>query len=150
MDEITDKVARLPQALAEAEDRALEERLRCEELQRQRKEISGSAAQPTQLQILVPYLEACHSLSLAIRAIPGRPSTTQSDITNPVGRIFPRRIVPWNDFLASQEDIWSLLSDPSFTSQHIFPSKHLLDHARSNIRPISSDDCKIALASMEL
>ncbi|KAF4512601.1 hypothetical protein G6O67_001718 [Ophiocordyceps sinensis] len=36
--------------------------------------------------------------------------TTQSETTNPAGRIFPRRIVPWDDFATRLEDIWDDLT----------------------------------------
>ncbi|AEO59462.1 hypothetical protein MYCTH_2111646 [Thermothelomyces thermophilus ATCC 42464] len=38
-----------------------------------------------------------------------------------------------------QEEIWNRLFDPSFASQHTFPSQHQLDYIQSLITPISSE-----------
>ncbi|KAH8759464.1 hypothetical protein F5883DRAFT_144817 [Diaporthe sp. PMI_573] len=65
-------------------------------------------------QTLERYLEACHSLSLAIDVVVDRSLTTQGDTTNPASRVYPRRIIPWHDFPAQQEEIWNKLSEPSF------------------------------------
>jgi hypothetical protein len=119
----------------EAEIRVLHEQRRREEEQRRREE----AEKVLQPQTLEPYLEACHALSLAIEVVTDRSLTTQGDTTNPVGRIYPRRIVPWHDFPARQEEIWDQLSEPSFASQHAFPSQHQLDYVRTLITPISSE-----------
>ncbi|KAF3760063.1 hypothetical protein M406DRAFT_269932 [Cryphonectria parasitica EP155] len=116
-----DEIAKLRQELAEAERRRDE------------------AEQVVQLQLLIPYLEACHSLSLAIQVVTDPSWTTQGDTTNPVGRIYPRQILPWSDFPARQEDIWECLSEPSFTSLRQFPSQHQLDYVQSLIGPISSE-----------
>ena len=113
-----DEISRLRQALAEAEgrreveqrlreeaeSRVLDEQRRREEEQRRREEAEeiSRAAQP---QTLERYLETCHSLSLAIHAVADRSLTTQGDTTNPAGRFYPRRIVPWRDFPAMQEEI---------------------------------------------
>lgn len=157
------ELARLPEALAtaqrqrdeeqhlreEAESRVLdaqrrrdeEQRLR-EEAQRLREEeqrLREEAEEVAKTQTLDRYLELCHSLSLAIDVITDRSLTTQGDTTNPVGRIYPRRIIPWDDFPAGQEEIWNLLSEPSFTSQPAFPSQHQVDYVRSLISPISSE-----------
>ncbi|UKZ73878.1 hypothetical protein TrVFT333_001532 [Trichoderma virens FT-333] len=64
----------------------------------------------------------------------------KGDATNPTGLIFPRRIVPWDDFAARQEEIWNELSASGvFHSQPWFPSKPQMDHTRSRIRPISNE-----------
>ena len=115
-----DEIARLRQALAEEQHR------------REKAEQVAEKSQPLQLE---PYLEACHTLSLAT----DRSLTTQGDTTNPVGRIHPRRIVPWDEFPARQEEIWNQLFEPSFASQHTFPSQHQLEYVRSLIGPISSE-----------
>ncbi|KAF9872599.1 hypothetical protein CkaCkLH20_09778 [Colletotrichum karsti] len=95
------------------------------------------ASQPQTLQA---YLEACHSLSLAIQIVTDRSLTTQGDTTNPTGRIFPQRIIPWDDFPTAQEGIWAQLPPGgSFSSQPLFPSQHQLDYVMSLIRPISSE-----------
>ncbi|EPE03243.1 serine threonine protein kinase [Ophiostoma piceae UAMH 11346] len=115
-----------------AEGRALDEQLRREEA-----EDRADASRPLTLQ---QYLEACHSLSLAIEVITDRSLTTQGDTTNPTGRIYPRRIIPWTTFAKEQENVWDQLSfSPSFSSQATFPSQHQLDYVRSLLRPVSSE-----------
>ncbi|CAI0649780.1 unnamed protein product [Colletotrichum noveboracense] len=94
----------------------------------------------SQPQTLQAYLEACHSLSLAIQIITDRSLTTQGDTTNPTGRIFPRRIIPWDDFATAQEGIWAQLPPgASFSSQPLFPSQHQLDYVMTLLSPISSE-----------
>ncbi|KAK1621508.1 hypothetical protein BDP81DRAFT_512054 [Colletotrichum phormii] len=69
-----------------------------------------------------------------------RLSRLKGDTTNPTGRIFPRRIIPWDDFKAGQEEIWDQLSNScSFASRPVFPSPHQLDYVMSLISPISSE-----------
>ncbi|KAH7201192.1 hypothetical protein DER44DRAFT_812068 [Fusarium oxysporum] len=129
-----------------AEGRALEEQRRREEEQRRREEEQrrreeaeerADASRPLTLQ---QYLETCHSLSLAIEIITDRSLTTQGDTTNPTGRIYPRRIIPWTTFAREQEKVWNQLSfSPSFSSQPAFPSRHQLDYVRSLLRPVSSE-----------
>jgi hypothetical protein len=127
-----EEIERLRCLLKEAEGRALEEQRRREEA-----EELAKASQPQTLQ---QYLEACHSLSLAIQVVTDRSLTTQGDTTNATGRIFPRRIIPWDDFATKQEEIWDQLSTGySFYSQPVFPSPHQLDYVASLISPISSE-----------
>ncbi|KAL2168368.1 hypothetical protein VTG60DRAFT_7346 [Thermothelomyces hinnuleus] len=140
-----DEIARLRQALLEerrrreeAESRASDEQRRREEEQR-RREKAEEVAERSQPLRLEPYLEACHSLSLAIEVVTDRSLTTQGDTTNPVGRVYPRRILPWNDFPRRQEEVWNQLLEPSFANRHTFPSQHQLDYVRSLIKPISSE-----------
>ncbi|KAL2015081.1 hypothetical protein VTK56DRAFT_6331 [Thermocarpiscus australiensis] len=137
-----DEIARLRLALEEERRRREEEQRlreaaesRASEEQRRREE-AEKIAEPLQLE---PYLEACHALSLAIKVVTDRSLTTQGDTTNPAGRVYPRRILPWDDFPARQEDIWNRLSDLSFASRQTFPSQHQLDYVRSLITPISSE-----------
>ncbi|KAL2256136.1 hypothetical protein VTK26DRAFT_2138 [Humicola hyalothermophila] len=120
----------------EEEQRRREEEQRRREEEQRRREKAEKIAEPLQLE---PYLEACHALSLAIEVVTDRSLTTQGDTTNPAGRVYPRRILPWDDFPARQEDIWNRLLDPSFASRHTFPSQHQLDYVRSLIKPISSE-----------
>ncbi|KAK0655611.1 hypothetical protein B0T16DRAFT_15030 [Cercophora newfieldiana] len=146
------EIARLRQALAEqqrlreaAERRASDEQRRREEEQRRReeeqrrREEAEEVAKTSRLQTLTSYLEACHALNLAIEVVTDRSLTTQGDTTNPAGRIYPRRIVPWDDFPARQQNIWDQLSETSFTSELTFPSQHQLAYVRSLISPISSE-----------
>ncbi|KAK1656902.1 hypothetical protein BDP55DRAFT_568421 [Colletotrichum godetiae] len=127
-----DEIAKLREQLQEEQRRREEEQRRREEAEELTK-----ASQP---QTLRKYLASCHSLSLAIQVVTDRTLTTQGDTTNPTGRIFPRRIVPWDDFAASQEEIWDQLSNSrSFASRPVFPSPHQLDYVMSLISPISSE-----------
>ncbi|KAI8711235.1 Protein kinase domain-containing protein [Fusarium sp. LHS14.1] len=123
----------------EEQRRREEEQRRREEEQRRREEAEklADASRPLTLQ---PYLETCHSLSLAIEIITDRSLTTQGDTTNPTGRIYPQRIIPWATFAREQEHVWDeLSSSPSFSSQAAFPSRHQLDYVRSLLRPVSSE-----------
>ncbi|KAK0630868.1 hypothetical protein B0T17DRAFT_607648 [Bombardia bombarda] len=146
-----DEIARLRQALAETEQRSRENEKRLREnaersrenekrLRENAERLQEKTEQITRPQTLMPYLEACHSLSLAIQVVTRRSMTTQGNPTNPVGRLYPRRIIPWDDFPARQEEIWEQLSEPSFTSQHQFPSQTQMDYVRSLIGSISSED----------
>ncbi|KAI1314016.1 hypothetical protein F5Y03DRAFT_380867 [Xylaria venustula] len=82
---------------------------------------------------------ACHSLSLAIKVETGQSLTTQGEPTNPVGRVFPRRIIPWHAFPTHQEDTWSLLVDQPFCDVAAFPSSYQLDYVATLISPIASE-----------
>jgi hypothetical protein len=69
-----------------------------------------------------------------------RSLTTQGDATNPTGRIYPRRIIPWTTFPTRQEEGWHQLSfSPSFSSQAAFPSQHQLEYVKSLLHPVSSE-----------
>jgi hypothetical protein len=118
--------------------REQEQRLREEEQRRRAQaEERAIASQPLDLH---QYLEICHSLSLAMEVVTDRSLTTQGDTTNPTGRIYPRRIIPWTAFPQEQEQIWEKLSrSPKFSSNPTFPSRHQLDYVRSLLRPISSE-----------
>ncbi|KYK54018.1 hypothetical protein DCS_05968 [Drechmeria coniospora] len=127
------------QRLREEEQRLREEeqRLRKEEQYRRKAvERLTAASQPQRLQ---HYLEGCHALHLAGRVITDPTLTTQGETTNPAGRIFPRRITPWNDFAARQEQIWSRISTCTSFSEPAFPSQHQLDYVKSLLKPISSE-----------
>ncbi|KAK0618388.1 hypothetical protein B0T17DRAFT_592179 [Bombardia bombarda] len=125
-----DENARLRQALAETERSLEKEKLlrEKEKLLREKAERSQEKAERSQEkaerlrekveqiarpQTLMPYLEACHSLNLAIQV---------------------------DDFPARQEEIWEQLSEPSFTSQHQFPSQTQMDYVRSLIGSINNED----------
>jgi hypothetical protein len=127
--------ANLRHKLLEIERQLEEERRQPEEVRRQREEVE-ELAKASQPQTLQPYLEACHSLDLAIRIVTNPSSTTQGEATSPTGRIFPRRIIPWHDFAAKQEGIWNRLSiGESFSSQPNFPSPNQLEYVLSVLHP---------------
>ncbi|CAJ2505642.1 Uu.00g130360.m01.CDS01 [Anthostomella pinea] len=102
---------------ADAEDRLLTEQRQREDEQKRRESAEERAKEPLP-QTIQQYLEACHLLSLAIQPVINRSSTTQGETTNPTGRIYPKRIVPWDNFAAEQEG---------------------LEYVTSLIRPISSE-----------
>ena len=109
----------------EAESRARESEQQREEEQRRyeeekrRYEAVEKSVRPKDIQ---QYLEACHALDLSAQVITNPSFATGGKTTDPVGRIFPRRIVPWDDFATQQEKIWNALStSDSFFSNTIFP-----------------------------
>ncbi|KAF4122167.1 hypothetical protein GMORB2_7760 [Geosmithia morbida] len=147
MDEIEDLRRRLQDAERqrdEAEHQRKEEQRRREEEQRSRKEEqrrreeAEELAATSQQQTLQQYLESCHSLHLAMKVVTDPFSTTQGVTTYPVGRIFPRRIVPWDDFPALQEEIWNMIPDDLF-SLPVFPSRHQMEYVKDSLEPISSE-----------
>lgn len=115
----------------EAENRALEAQ--------RRRDAAEELAVASQPQTLQQYLEACHSLYLAIQVVTDRSLTTQGEATNPAGRIFPRRIIPWDDFATRQEEIWHDLSIGDSYPMPAFPSQHQMEYVRSLLKPISSE-----------
>ncbi|POS76537.1 hypothetical protein DHEL01_v205080 [Diaporthe helianthi] len=141
-----DEIASLRQQLREeqrrreGEQRRREGEQRRREEEQRRREEAEQLAEASQPQALQKYLESCHSLSLAIQVVTDRTLTTQGETTNPTGRIFPRQIIPWDDFTTRQEEIWDQLWNfDSFSSEAVFPSLHQLEYVMSLIRPISSE-----------
>ncbi|KAG4255571.1 hypothetical protein BFJ72_g14903 [Fusarium proliferatum] len=133
------ELERLQEQLREAH-RLREEEQRLREEEQRRREEAEEHADTSRLLTLQQYLEACHSLSLAVEIINDRSLTTQGDTTNPTDRIYPRRIIPWTTFATEQENIWDEISPShSFSSQTAFPSPHELDYVRSLTRPVSSE-----------
>ncbi|KAH7010964.1 hypothetical protein B0J12DRAFT_690969 [Macrophomina phaseolina] len=128
----------------EAEARVAVEERRREEEQRLREEeqrLRQEAEAITRWTNLIEYLEACHKMSLSIKITDDQTLTTQGDVTKPAGRLYPQRIIPWDAFPSDQEDIWAKLStSPAFASNRVFPSIHQLDHVRSQLDPIDSED----------
>ncbi|KAK3942660.1 hypothetical protein QBC46DRAFT_425807 [Diplogelasinospora grovesii] len=122
---LIDEIARVERLTAESEARRLEvERRHEENLEKiRKKEEFMRLARPRTLE---SYLEACHSLHLAVEVAADTPWSGWAP-WDPTSRVYPRRIIPWDDFPAKQEEIWNLLSDPSFTSQHQFPSPEMLE-----------------------
>jgi hypothetical protein len=134
-----EEIARL-QGLLKEEQRRREQAERRALQEQHRREEAEELAKASQPQTLQQYLKACHSLSLAIQVVTDRSLTTHGDPTNPTGRIFPRRIIPWDDFATKQQEIWDQLSiGHSFCSQPVFPSPNQLEYVTSLIGPISSE-----------
>lgn len=121
------------QRLRKEEHRLREEEQRLRVAAEQR----ASASLPTTLH---QYLEICHSLDLSLKVVIDRSLTTQGETTKPAGRLYPRRIIPWDSFANGQEKLWKQISlCPSFLSQAVFPSHHQLEYVRSLLSPISSE-----------
>lgn len=132
MDETTRlEIVRLRELLAQSEHAR-------EEADRRREEAEQVAAKSRPLS-LRPYLEECHSVSLALQVVRDRSLTTQGETTDPTGRIFPKRIIPWDGFKSIQEDTWNQLSDDEWSSYETFPSSHQLSYVKQKLRPISSE-----------
>jgi hypothetical protein len=133
------QLAELQKKLAASEARAAEEQQLRQEEQRRREaaEASAKESQPTNL---TEYLETCHRFSNSIEVVTDKTFTTQGETTNPSGRPFPQRIVPWDEFPSQQEEIWEKLwINKPFTSQRVFPSAHQLDYVHKYLDPISSE-----------
>lgn len=67
---------------------------------------------------------------------------TQGSLTDPVNRIYPKRIVPWLDSPQLQEQISKKFDHAvTFTSRLLFPSNTQLDYVMKNIqnKPIYSE-----------
>ncbi|KAK8851775.1 Reticulocyte-binding protein 2-like protein a [Apiospora arundinis] len=144
--DLTDEIKELRRLLADEKSQREEEQRRREEEQRRReeeqrrREEAEELAKESQPQTLSQYLEACHSLSLAIQVVTDRSLTTQGETTNPTGRLYPQRITPWQDFAARQERIWERLSNGRlFHSQPSFPTTNQLAYVTSLLSPISSE-----------
>lgn len=115
------------------------ERWAREEAERRQEE----AEQRLQPNSLFRLLDRCHeSLSQTIRVETNATLTTQGNVTDPVNRLFPKRIVPWLDFPQIQEQIWKKFERAvGFTSRPLFPSDTQLDYVATNVqdRPIYSE-----------
>ncbi|GFN15902.1 hypothetical protein AtubIFM56815_009714 [Aspergillus tubingensis] len=107
----------------------------------QAEERISQAEQRVEPSTLLGLLEGCHELSLAIRVEADATLTTQGDPTNPVSRIRPKRLVPWEGFPASQETIWEAFDNegPGFSTHRAFASKDQLDFIRQDIQPVRSE-----------
>ncbi|GAA81977.1 metalloprotease m41 ftsh [Aspergillus luchuensis IFO 4308] len=108
---------------------------------RQAEQRASQAEQRVEPSTLLGLLEGCHELSLAIRVEVDATLTTQGDPTNPVNRLRPKRLVPWEGFPASQEAIWEAFDNegPGFSTHRAFATKDQLDLIRHGILPIRSE-----------
>jgi hypothetical protein len=141
-----DDIAELRRQLEEARQGRQEAERRQEEAERRQKEerrAREDAERRLQPNTLFCLLDRCHeSLSQAIRVETNATLTTQGNVTDPVNRLFPKRIVPWLDFPQIQEKIWKKIERAvGFTSRPLFPSDNQLDYVATNIqdRPIYSE-----------
>ncbi|RHZ44725.1 uncharacterized protein CDV56_101514 [Aspergillus thermomutatus] len=133
-------------AREEAEKRREEERHAREEAERRQEEAERrqeEAEQRLQPTALFHLLDRCHEyLSQEIRVETDAALTTQGNVTDPVNRLYPKKIIPWTDFPDLQERIWERLERAvDFTSRPLFPSDTQLDYVATNIRdrPIYSE-----------
>ncbi|KAI0199747.1 hypothetical protein F4808DRAFT_471227 [Astrocystis sublimbata] len=74
-------------------------------------------------QTIVQYMEACHSLYL----------------TNPDGRVYPERIIPWEKFPALQLKTWERLRGVPFCSETIFPSRLEMEAVAEGAQHITNE-----------
>ncbi|CAK7265292.1 hypothetical protein SEPCBS119000_001438 [Sporothrix epigloea] len=88
---------------------------------------------------LLPFLEACHHLSLMLQVQTDDSKATTGVVTNPVGRLYPRQIIRWQGFQEKQQDIWKQLMDPGFMTQHSFVPRINQDRFKSHLKPISCE-----------
>lgn len=134
-----DTIAELRRQLEEERHAREEERKAREEAER----LQGEAEQQLQPNTLLRLLDRCHkSLSQAIRVETDATLTTQGDVTDPVNRLYPKRIAPWLDFPQLQEQVWRKFDrTDAFTSRPLFPSDTQIDYVVTNIqgRPIYSE-----------
>ncbi|KAJ5306246.1 hypothetical protein N7508_005261 [Penicillium antarcticum] len=127
--------------------RQLEEERQAREEEKKAREEERKAREEVELRVqpntLFRLLDRCHnSLSQAIRVETDATLTTQGDATDPVNRLYPKRIVPWVDFPKFQEQVWRKFDrTPAFTSRALFPSDTQIDYIVTNIqnRPIYSE-----------
>ncbi|KAJ5041339.1 hypothetical protein NUH16_011175 [Penicillium rubens] len=124
----------------EEERQALGEERKAREEERKAREEAERRLQPN---TLFRLLDRCHdSLSQAIRVEKDATLTTQGDATDPVNRLYPKRIVPWPDFPQLQRQVWRKFDHTAaFTSRPLFPSDTQIDYVVTNIqnRPIYSE-----------
>ncbi|KAG0160026.1 hypothetical protein PDIDSM_7553 [Penicillium digitatum] len=129
----------MEETIAELRRQLEEERQAREEAERRQ----GEAERHVQPNTLFTLLDRCHNyLSQAIRVETDATLTTQGDATNPVNRLYPKRIVPWLDFPQLQEQVWRKLDrTAALTSRPLFPSDTQIDYVFANIqnRPIYSE-----------
>lgn len=109
-----------------------------EELARLRRQLADSEEKRRPLN-LAEYLESCHDLKLSSESITERTLTTQGETTDPTGRLYPRRIIPWVGFSTEQEKIWHQLNSSSLASSNLFPSRDNMEYEKGNLKSISSE-----------
>lgn len=124
----------------EAERTREEEQRRRVEEQRKREEAERAAASAVK-QNLVEFLEGCHCLSTRIKVVTEVSAATGGSTTNPTYRLFPQRILPWQQFATFQHEFWDLLPKGSpLWSDRAYPSAADLDFVGKQIDPIGSEN----------
>ncbi|EPS32971.1 hypothetical protein PDE_07932 [Penicillium oxalicum 114-2] len=121
------------EAREEAEHRAERERKAREEAER-----------PSQPNTLWGLLHRCHeSLSQAFRVETDEKLLTRGPTTEPVNRLYPKRIARWVDFPQLQEQVWTKFdSADAFTSRPLFYSNFGVECVAKNIQdmPMYSEE----------
>lgn len=119
----------------EQQRREEEQRLR-EEEQRRREQVEATA----QASNLPEFLEQCHDLHTSIKVVTDKSLTTQGDVTKPDNRLYPKRILPWQDFDSSQAAVWVRIGEDSeLAPRRWFPSRDNFSYERDRLRAISSE-----------
>ncbi|KAG6000548.1 hypothetical protein E4U21_005344 [Claviceps maximensis] len=118
-----------------------ETRLQELQLRRQNAETRAQNAERFVIkQTIQQYLEACHKLDVDIDVVTYCSLTTGGPAADRTGRIFPRRIIVWEDFERQQGTIWAdLLAIDPFVSKKIFPPQINIEYVRTVTKPISSE-----------
>ena len=130
------RIKELEDALREEQRRREEEQRRREEEQRRREEIE----EKTRGSNLSEFLERCHDLHTSIEVVTDKSLTTQGEVTNPDNRLYPKRILPWQDFDASQAAVWARVGERSeFATRQWFPSADNFAYVRERLHAISSE-----------
>lgn len=104
---------------------------------------------------LLDYLHETHeNLQKSITVCTIKKETTQGDITDPTGKLCPRKIEQWADFPLVQKRLWDRLGDANstFSSEELFDSRDFLGRLRAMIKghQISSEDDTAFVASLSL
>lgn len=125
----------LEEQLQETKRQLTEERRRREEEQRRREEAEMQLSQTD----VWSYISSTHKLWKRLPIVMDSTLTTQGDTTRPGGRVYPQRIVPWDEFPDQQQASWKILSKQGFIGKRAYPSAHQLEYILKYIEPISSE-----------
>lgn len=104
--DVQSELDRLRQQLRQRDQQVAEEMRRRREAEHQRDEEREQTRNTT----LTEYLSACHELvSTRFSVETDKSLTTQSSTTNPRNKWCPTQLLPWDDFLDEQRDIFARL-----------------------------------------
>ncbi|KAF4980715.1 hypothetical protein FZEAL_3330 [Fusarium zealandicum] len=131
-----DQISAAQARAAEAEQERDEAEKERDEAEKERDE----ARKRTQPLKLKPYLGEFHAIDSRVPYIHERTLTTQGITSDPTGRIYPERIIPWKTFPEEQGKIWAtLMSSPSFSDKAMFPSLTELGYVKARLDQVSSE-----------
>ncbi|KAI2789392.1 hypothetical protein POX_d04880 [Penicillium oxalicum] len=127
------------EAREEAERRAERDREAREEAERRaerERKAREEAERPSQPNTLWGLLHRCHeSLSHAFRVETDEKLLTRGPTTEPVNRLYPKRIARWVDFPQLQEQVWTKFdSADAFTSRPLFSSDTAISQVALDIK----------------